>query len=76
MISIIITSWKEPKTIGKCIKCIADRKYSGLKDDFEIIQLSPDKETLDAGMHMAKELGLSKRNLYKFKTQEKVNHQH
>ncbi len=61
MISIIITSWKEPKTIGKCIKCIADKKYSGLKDNFEIIQLSPDKETLDAGMHMAEKLGLSKR---------------
>lgn len=59
MISIIITSWKEPNTIGKCIKCIADKKYSGLKDDFEIIQLSPDKETLDAGMYIAKKLGLN-----------------
>ncbi len=59
MISIIITSWKEPHTIGKCIKCIADRKYSGLNSPFEIIQLSPDKETLDAGLKASKELKLS-----------------
>lgn len=59
MISIIITSWKEPNTIGKCIKCIADRKYSGLETDFEIIQLSPDQETLDAGLKASKELKLS-----------------
>lgn len=59
MISIIITSWKEPKTIGKCIRCIADKKYSGLNTDFEIIQLSPDKETLDAGLKVAEELKLS-----------------
>lgn len=59
MISIIITSWKESNTIGKCIKCIADKKYSGLNTDFEIIQLSPDKETLDAGLKVAKELKLS-----------------
>lgn len=61
MISIIITSWKEPNTIGKCIKCIADREYSGLKGEFEILQLSPDKETLDAGLKAAKELNLSKK---------------
>ena len=59
MISIIITSWKEPKTIGKCIKCIVDRKYSGLNEDFEVIQVSPDKETLEAGLHTAKKLHLN-----------------
>lgn len=59
MISIIITSWKEPKTIGKCIKCIADSKYSGISQDFEIIQVSPDQETLEAGTKVAKELNLS-----------------
>jgi glycosyltransferase involved in cell wall biosynthesis len=42
MISVVITSLKEPKTIGKCIKCIADRKYSGITAPFEIIQVSPD----------------------------------
>ena len=59
MISIIITSWKESKTIGKCIKCIVDRKYSGLNEDFEVIQVSPDKETLEAGLHTAKKLHLN-----------------
>ncbi len=61
MISIIITSWKEPNTIGKCIKCIADRSYSGLSEPFEIIQLSPDKETLDAGLKATEDLKLSSR---------------
>ena len=60
MISIIITSWKEPKSIGKCIKCIGDRKYSGLKEDFEIIQISPDNETLEAGLKAATDLKLTK----------------
>lgn len=59
MVSIIITSWKEPNTIGNCIKCIADKNYSGLNTEFEIIQLSPDKETLEAGLKAAKELHLS-----------------
>ncbi|MBP8979591.1 glycosyltransferase [Candidatus Dojkabacteria bacterium] len=61
MISIIITSWKEPKTIGKCIRCIADKKYSGLNEPFEILQVSPDRETLDAGLLEAKKRNLSKR---------------
>jgi len=59
MISVIIASWKEPKTIGKCIKCIADGEYSGIPKDFEILQVSPDKETLEAGKKAAKELNLS-----------------
>jgi len=61
MVSIIITSWKEPNTIGKCIRCIADKKYSGLNTEFEIIQLSPDKETLDAGLEEANKLHLSQK---------------
>jgi len=63
MITVIVTSWKEPKTIGKCIKCIADSSYSGIASTFEILQISPDKETLDAGLKAAKELGL-KRSQY------------
>lgn len=59
MISIIITSRQEPNTIGKCIKCIVDRNYSGLQDTFEVIQVSPDKETLDAGLDIARQLKLS-----------------
>jgi poly-beta-1,6-N-acetyl-D-glucosamine synthase len=59
MLSVIITSFKEPKTIGKCIECIGDSKYSGIRAPFEILQVSPDKETLEAGSKSAKKLGLS-----------------
>ena len=59
MISVIITSWKEPKTIGRCIQCIADEKYSGIQRPFEILQLSPDKETLEEGSKAAQRLSLS-----------------
>ncbi len=61
MISIIITSFKEPNTIGRCIRALADIKYSGLKGEFEVIQVSPDKGTLDAGLKEAKRLKLGKR---------------
>ncbi len=58
MISVIINSWKEPKNIGKAIKCIANPRYSGISNDFEIIQVSPDQETLSAGKAVAQGLGL------------------
>ncbi len=57
MISIIITSYKESKTIGKAIESVCD----GLSKDYEIIQISPDKETLDAGLKKAKELKISEK---------------
>jgi poly-beta-1,6-N-acetyl-D-glucosamine synthase len=59
MISVIITSFKEPKTIGKCITCIADAEYSGIAKPFEIIQVSPDELTLKAGEKQARKLNLS-----------------
>jgi poly-beta-1,6-N-acetyl-D-glucosamine synthase len=43
MISIIITSYKEPATIGKAILSIVKQKIS----DSEIIVVAPDNETLD-----------------------------
>jgi cellulose synthase/poly-beta-1,6-N-acetylglucosamine synthase-like glycosyltransferase len=58
MITVIITSYKEPKTIGKAIKAIADSSYSGIPKPFEVIQVSPDKETLAAGRNVAKSLKL------------------
>jgi len=61
MISVIITSLKEPKSIGRCIKCIAEKKYSGITRPFEIIQVSPDELTLKAGKKAANELKLSKK---------------
>jgi cellulose synthase/poly-beta-1,6-N-acetylglucosamine synthase-like glycosyltransferase len=61
MISVIITSFKEPKTIRKCISSIADRKYSGIPNPFEIIQVSPDELTLKQGRKEANRLKLSKK---------------
>jgi cellulose synthase/poly-beta-1,6-N-acetylglucosamine synthase-like glycosyltransferase len=42
MISIIITSYKEPETIGRAIEAIAEQKLP----DNEIIVVAPDMETL------------------------------
>ena len=44
MISIIITAYKEPKTIGKAIRAVLDNKLK----NYELIIASPDKATLDA----------------------------
>lgn len=44
MISIIITSYKEPNTIGKAIKSILKNNLK----NYEILVTAPDKETLDA----------------------------
>jgi cellulose synthase/poly-beta-1,6-N-acetylglucosamine synthase-like glycosyltransferase len=57
-ISIIINSWNEPNSIAKAITCIANSEYSGIPDDYEIIQASPDEATLNAGKAAAEELGI------------------
>jgi len=44
MISIIITSYKEPKTIGKAIESILENNLK----DYEVLVTAPDKETLNA----------------------------
>jgi len=44
MISIIITSYKEPNTIGKAIESILKNNLK----NYEILVTAPDKETLDA----------------------------
>jgi cellulose synthase/poly-beta-1,6-N-acetylglucosamine synthase-like glycosyltransferase len=71
MISVIITSFKEPKTIRKCIASIADRKYSGIPIPFEIIQVSPDELTLKQGRKEANKLGLSKKQYIQVKDPRK-----
>ncbi len=45
MISIIVTGYKEEKTVGKCIKSITGQK---IKEKYELIVVAPDKETLKA----------------------------
>jgi cellulose synthase/poly-beta-1,6-N-acetylglucosamine synthase-like glycosyltransferase len=44
MISIIITSFKEPKTIGKAIESFLQQD---IEEDYELIAAAPDKDTLD-----------------------------
>jgi len=51
MISIIITSYKEPKTIGNAISAILK---NNLKEKFEILVTAPDKETLNAAKKYSK----------------------
>lgn len=53
MISAIITSYREPKTIGRAIECIAKQLPKGS----EILVTAPDRETLDAAAKF--------RNMYK-----------
>jgi cellulose synthase/poly-beta-1,6-N-acetylglucosamine synthase-like glycosyltransferase len=44
MITIIITAFKEPKTIGKAIEQVLKNK---IHEKFEVLVLAPDKETLE-----------------------------
>ncbi|MEK6881092.1 MAG: glycosyltransferase, partial [Nanoarchaeota archaeon] len=44
MISIIITSFKEPKTIGRAIESFILQK---IKEDYELYIIAPDNETLN-----------------------------
>lgn len=59
MISIIISSYKEPKTIGKAIISALNFSKSDIHDKIEIIQVSPDEETLQAGLSASKKACLS-----------------
>ncbi len=58
MISIIITAWKEPKTIVRAIEAILNLAIK-LPEKFQIIQASPDDETLSAGEKTFKKFGLT-----------------
>jgi cellulose synthase/poly-beta-1,6-N-acetylglucosamine synthase-like glycosyltransferase len=71
MVSVIITSFKEPKTIGHCIAAIANRKYSGIPAQFEIIQVSPDVPTLRAGQKEARKQGLGTKKYMQIKDPKK-----
>jgi len=51
MISIIITAYKEPKTIGKAIEQVLK---NGLREDFEIIISAPDQDTLNVARAYSK----------------------
>ena len=51
MLSIIITSYKEEKTIGKAVKSFLNQK---IPEKFEVLVFSPDKGTRDAVLKVAK----------------------
>jgi cellulose synthase/poly-beta-1,6-N-acetylglucosamine synthase-like glycosyltransferase len=45
MITVVITAYKEPRTIGKAIEQILKNKIT---EDYELIVMAPDEETLNA----------------------------
>lgn len=61
MISILITAYKEPKTIGKCIHTFLNSDNGGLDTDFELLLGCPDQETLDAARVEVQALGITDR---------------
>jgi cellulose synthase/poly-beta-1,6-N-acetylglucosamine synthase-like glycosyltransferase len=58
MISILITAYKEPLTVGKCIRTILNTDNGGLQIEYELLLGCPDTETLNAALKMVKELGV------------------
>jgi cellulose synthase/poly-beta-1,6-N-acetylglucosamine synthase-like glycosyltransferase len=64
MISILLTAWKEEKTIAKVIKCLVDKEYSGILDDFEILLACPDEETYKEAEKTVEELGIKNKFVY------------
>jgi len=64
-ITVIITSYKEPGSIGKAIETILDSKYSGYDGELKLVQISPDRETLDKGKKAAEKLSNSEKIEFK-----------
>ncbi|QQR93779.1 glycosyltransferase [bacterium] len=57
MLSIIITAWREEKTIGNLISCILNPTFLNyFQDNFELILACPDDETYNAAMYEIKML--------------------
>ncbi len=46
-LTVILTAYKEEKTVARAVKSICDPKYSGYKEKFQLITVIPDKETLN-----------------------------
>lgn len=51
MLSIIITTWKEPETVKKAIQSFLDEK---IQQSYEILVAAPDQETIDSAKTMQK----------------------
>lgn len=74
MLSIVITAYKEERTIREVITCLLDKKYSGigqhsLDKQWEIILAAPDEGTRLAAEETFKELGI-KSGVYKLVVDE------
>lgn len=54
LVSILLTAWKEEKTVGRALKTM----LNGYKGDIEILCAIPDQPTIDAVKEAAHELGL------------------
>lgn len=61
MISILITAWKEEKTIGKAVESFLDNSYSMIDEEFEILLAAPDEPTINAALAIAKKYNLEDR---------------
>lgn len=57
MISILVTAWKEEKTIGKALDCIFDESYSGIDFDYEVLLAAPDDATIDKAIETSAKHG-------------------
>lgn len=44
-LTVVITAYREEKTIAKALECICECKYSGYDKEFQLITVIPDKET-------------------------------
>lgn len=60
--TIIITAYKEETTLPKALRYLADPQMSGYEKELELIQVSPDTETLEAGKKYIEELQNQKIN--------------
>src|SRR5260221_13135909 len=63
-VSVIITAYKEDKTIAKAIRNIADHEFSGINSNFEIILACPDSETFEAAKAECERLGIIDKFVY------------
>lgn len=53
MISLIVTAWKEPKTIGRAVLNLLNQARA-MHQDFELVLACPDRETYEAASRVAR----------------------
>ena len=63
-VTVILTAWKEARTIPRAIISLIDPAYSGFNGSLQLIQISPDNKTLDAGKKAVKALKKVKKEAF------------